>query len=179
MKKRAFAIAFVICLITLFATNEYVKVYANSDTIIATYTTEFGEWDIPRTKNIRLSAQAIDHKIIKSGEIFSFNDIVGDRTAEKGYEESTVFVYDQKVKGIGGGVCQVSTTLYNTALYSNLEIVERHTHKREIYYAPKGRDATVDYPKLDLKIKNNYSFDVKIRAYTSGSKLTVEILKVM
>lgn len=153
------------------------SIYASTD-ILGTYTTRFGVWDEPRTNNIKLATKSIDYKIVKSGETFSFNQTVGDRTIEKGYQESTVFVYDQKAKGVGGGVCQVSTTLYNAALYSDMEIVERHTHKREIYYAPNDRDATVDYKTLDFKFKNNYSFDVQIRAYTYEDKLTVEILKI-
>ncbi len=156
-----------------FVTNSYA-----SQDILGTYTTQFGSWDVPRTNNILLSSKAIDHYVVKAGATFSFNDVVGDRTPERGYEESTVFVYDQKVKGIGGGVCQVSTTLYNSAVYANMEIIERHTHKREIYYAPTGKDATVDFPKLDFRFKNNNNFDVMIRAYTYQDKLTVEIRKV-
>ncbi len=177
MNKKVFIYIFglMMTLTILFSSNQ--EVCAN-DSIIGTYTTQFGVWDKPRTNNILLSAKAIDQYIVKSGETFSFNDVVGDRTAERGYQESTVFVYDQKVKGVGGGVCQVSTTLFNTAVYANMEIIERHTHKREIYYAPAGRDATVDFPKLDFKFKNNNSFDVMIRAYTYQDKLTVEIKKV-
>ncbi len=179
MNRKLLALTLSFCLITISVINYTQKVEVNAQSkILGTYTTEFGLWDKPRTKNILLSAQALDHHIVKSGQTFSFNEIVGDRTADKGYEESTVFVYDQKVKGIGGGVCQVSTTLYNTAVYAKMEIVERHTHKREIYYAPKGRDATVDYPKLDFKFKNNQPYDVQIRAYTTNNKLTVEITKI-
>lgn len=149
-----------------------------SDNIISTYTTEFGSWDKPRTNNIMLATKAIDNTIIKSGGTFSFNDIVGKRTAERGYLESTIFVYDDKVKGIGGGICQVSTTLYNTALYANMDIIERHSHKREIYYAPSGRDATVSYGTLDFKFKNNRPYDILVRAYTTGNKLTIELRQV-
>ncbi len=177
MKRRSVAIFLCMIIFTLSFVN--VSTYANDNTnILGSYTTRFGVWDKPRTKNIQLSTHAIDYKVVKSGETFSFNDVVGDRTAEKGYQESTVFIYDQKTKGIGGGVCQVSTTLYNTAMYAKMEIVERHTHKREIYYAPNGRDATVDFPTLDFKFKNNYPFDVQIRAYTFEDKLTVEIRKI-
>ncbi len=176
MKRRNIAIFLCLLIFTLGFVNTTCT-YANAN-ILGSYTTRFGVWDKPRTKNIQLSANAIDYKIVKSGEVFSFNDVVGDRTAQKGYQESTVFIYDQKTKGIGGGVCQVSTTLYNTAMYAKMEIIERHTHKREIYYAPNGRDATVDYPTLDFKFKNNNAFDVQIRAYTFEDKLTVEIRRV-
>lgn len=146
-----------------------------SENILGTYTTEFGTWDTERANNIALATKAIDNTIIKSGENFSFNNTVGERTTDRGYQESTIFVYDEKVKGIGGGVCQVSTTLYNTALYANMDIVERHTHKRKIYYAPEGRDATVSFGTLDFKFKNNKPFDVLVRAYITGSKLTIEL----
>ncbi len=176
MKKGVkYILSFCIIFSCILVNTSNVHAYSN---IIGTYTTQFGSWDKPRTKNILLSSKAIDYYTVPSGSIFSFNEVVGERTEVRGYEESTVFVYDQKVKGIGGGVCQVSTTLYNSASYAGLEIIERHTHKREIFYAPVGRDATVDYPTLDFKFKNNYPFDVQIRAYTTNDKLTVEILKI-
>ncbi len=179
MNKRITCLLLAVLVFGLSMVDFTTKTYASPNkNILGTYTTEFGEWDRPRTENIKLSAKALDYTIIKSGQTFSFNSIVGDRTAERGYQESTVFVYDQKVKGIGGGVCQVSTTLYNAAVYSKMEIVERHTHKRQIYYAPADKDATVDYPKLDLKFKNNYNFDILVRAYTYQNRLTVELVKI-
>ncbi len=178
MNRKLLALTLSFCLISIAIINYNTEEVRADSKIIGTYTTEFGTWDKPRTKNILLSAYALDYLVVPSGQTFSFNDIVGDRTIDKGYEESTVFVYDQKVKGIGGGVCQVSTTLYNAAVYADMEIVERYTHKREIFYAPKGRDATVDYPKLDFKFKNTKPYDVQIRAYTTNNKLTVEILKI-
>lgn len=179
MNKKIIPLFIIFCLFTFSIITFSNKHYTYADDIVlGTYTTEFGEWDKPRTKNIKICANELDHTIIKSGQTFSFNDTVGDRTTQKGYEESTVFIYDEKVKGVGGGVCQVSTTLFNAAVYGNLEIVERHTHKREIYYAPNSRDATVSYPELDLKIKNNYPFDVELRVYTTGPKLTAEVNKI-
>ncbi len=178
MKKRYVGLFLSMLIFTIsFMNTENTHANDNSN-VLGTYTTRFGVWDKPRTKNIQISAKAIDYHVIKSGETFSFNNVVGDRTIAKGYEESTVFIYDQKTKGVGGGVCQLSTTLYNTAVYANMEIVERHTHKREIYYAPNGKDATVDYPTLDFKFKNNYPYDVLIRAYTVEDRLTVEIRKI-
>ncbi len=179
MNRKLLAVIICFCLVTLSVINYTKRVEIKAESkILGTYTTEFGLWDKPRTKNILLSAKSLDYIIIPSGGTFSFNKIVGDRTIDKGYEESTVFVYDQKVKGVGGGVCQVSTTLYNAVAYANMEILERHTHKREIFYAPKGRDATVDYPTLDFRFKNNKPYDIQIRAYTTNNKLTVEILKI-
>lgn len=178
MSKKILSIAIATVIMSaLFFSNVERIVYANSN-ILGTYTTVFGQWDKNRTNNIMLSASKIDGTILKSGQVFSFNDVVGQRTEDKGYLESTIFVYDEKVKGIGGGVCQVSTTLYNTALYANMDIVERHTHKREVYYVPEGRDATVSYGTLDFKFMNNKPYDVMIRAYTVGDKLTVEIVQI-
>ncbi len=178
MNKKAISIFLSVVLVVITLLNNTTDVYANNKNVIGTYTTEFGEWDVNRTANIKLAVKSLDYAILRSGQTFSFNNVLGDRTSEKGYKESTVFVYDQKVKGIGGGVCQVSTTLYNAAVYANMEIVERHTHKRDVYYAPNDKDATVDYPTLDLKFKNNYNFDVLIRAYTTGPKLTIEVVKI-
>lgn len=113
---------------------------------------------------------------INPGETFSFNDRVGKRTEEKGYREAIIFDgHGNKEKGLGGGVCQVSTTLYNAALNSGLDITERHEHSRDVPYIKDGMDASVSYPDEDLKIKNNFETTVTITATVEDDMLNMKI----
>lgn len=143
--------------------------------LVGKYSTWFDANNIERTENVRLSAQAIDGLILTPGEEFSFNDTVGERTASAGYKEALIIVNDEFVPGLGGGICQVSSTLYNATVYANLEITERHPHSLEITYVPPGQDATVAYPYLDFKFKNNTSGLLLIRSAVYGSTLSFEL----
>lgn len=142
---------------------------------IGVYTTEFTMNDQNRVFNIQRSSNSIDNKVILPGETFSFNNTTGPRSLSAGYKEATVIMNGEFVPGEGGGVCQVSSTLYNTVLNSGITIVERHTHSLPISYVPPGKDATVAYDVLDLKFKNNYSAPVYIKSYVSGNKLTIKL----
>ena len=122
---------------------------------IAEYSTEFNKALKGRTENIKLAAKKLNYHIIPHGQVFSFNEVVGERTKEKGYEEAAVFINNEVVNDIGGGVCQVSSTIYNLALLIDLEIIERTNHSLPVSYVPLGRDATVNYNNIDLKFKNN------------------------
>jgi len=122
---------------------------------VAEYSTKFNKAQKGRTKNIQLAAEQINGLILLPGDVFSFNQVVGERTRDKGYQEAPVFINNQTVSDIGGGVCQVSSTLYNLALLMNLEIIERTNHSLPVSYVPLGRDATVNYGTIDLKFKNN------------------------
>ncbi len=148
------------------------------ETLIATYTTDYGSWDVNRTHNMTLATKEINNKIIKPSETFSFNDVVGERTEERGYKLSTIFVYDDKVQGYGGGICQVSSTLYNAAVEADMEIVERHAHKGEVIYVPENKDATVSYGQLDFKFKNTYNHPIKIVANMKDDVLTTSIYSI-
>lgn len=146
---------------------------------VASYSTPIQINDDNRDKNMEISSQKINGTIIKVGEEFSFNKIVGSPTEEKGYEKAGVFVNGKKVKGYGGGNCQVSTTIYNVALkVKGLEITERHEHGKEVGYVKKGDDATVAYDTLDLKFKNNTENDIKILVEVTESKVTAKIIKI-
>lgn len=140
--------------------------------IIGSFSTPIRDTTPNRLHNISLATDAINGMQLASGETFSFNTVVGERTAEKGYREAIVFIEHEKKPGIGGGVCQISTTLYNAALSAGLEIVEHHTHSVEVDYIEKGKDATVNYPDLDLKIRNNSGKTLRIDLVLSDEDYT-------
>ena len=143
--------------------------------LIGSISSSFSTAKVNRTYNIKVAAKAIDGIMLKPGEIFSFNKVVGPRSQEAGYKMAGVIVNNELVEGLGGGVCQVSSTLYNVALLANLEIVQRTNHSRPITYFPLGRDATVAYDYLDLKFKNNTDKYVLLRAEVQGGQLMVRI----
>lgn len=128
-----------------------------------------------RNTNIQLSCEAINGIKVAPGETFSFNSATGQRTAEKGYKEATAISGGQSVPEVGGGVCQTSSTLFNAVARANLEIVYRSPHAWPSSYVPKGMDATVNWPNLDFKFKNNTEWPVFIVAKYSNKKCTVEI----
>jgi len=107
-----------------------------------------------RVNNIRITAQELSGTVIQPGEEFSFNGTVGKRTTEKGYLVAPIIVQGKKEKGVGGGVCQVSTTLYNAALEAGLTVTEHHEHTKDVSYVEDGQDAAVSYGSADLKILN-------------------------
>jgi Uncharacterized vancomycin resistance protein len=123
--------------------------------LLGDYTTYFDAQDIPRTNNVRLAAAALNNQLIPPGQIFSFNNVVGERTETAGYLPAYVFVDQSVVKGDGGGVCQDSSTLYQVVLQSHLPVEERHTHSLPVSYVPKGQDATVSYGLLDFRFQND------------------------
>lgn len=129
-----------------------------------------------RGKNVARAAELINGKILAPGEVFSFNDTVGDRTTENGFYSAPEYSAGQSVVGIGGGTCQVSTTLYSAVLYADLGISSRTEHMMKVGYAPAGQDATVAYGSIDFKFKNTTDYPVKIVATTGGGKVTVSIL---
>lgn len=115
--------------------------------------------DDERAENLRLAAEAINGYVIEPGATFSFNEVVGDTTAERGYKEAPVLYSSGLGSSDGGGICQVSTALYIAAVKADLEIVERHPHSVPSDYAPIGLDATIVYGSRDLRIKNNKRTD--------------------
>ena len=126
-----------------------MQLIGECDTYLRNHTKE-------RYTNIKLASEAIHGMILAPGQVFSFNDTVGERTPARGYKDAPVDNQGVEDVGIGGGICQVSGTLFNACMRANLEIVERHHHSIPSAYLKKGRDATVDWGKYDLKIKNSY-----------------------
>lgn len=143
---------------------------------LGTCTTSFARSNTNRNTNIQLATKACNGYVIQPGATFSFNTVVGKRTKERGYKEAGVYVNGQTDTGIGGGICQVSSTLFNAALESNMTIVARRAHSLPVSYLPKGRDAAVSWGGPEFKFKNPYSFPVMIGTYyDKNGKLTMSI----
>ncbi len=142
--------------------------------LISAYTTNTTD-NRNRNTNIQLSAAAINGITVLPGEIFSFNGTTGERTAEKGYKEAAAIAGGQSRDEIGGGVCQTSSTLFNAAVRADLEIIERNPHAWPSNYVEKGFDATVNWPGLDFKFRNNTEWPVFIVAAYNKQKVTVNI----
>lgn len=146
------------------------------NTVLASFTTEYDPNNESRTHNIQLASDKINGTLIKPGATFSFNDVVGERTAEAGYDDAPVMIDGKLVPGIGGGICQVSSTIFNTALLSGMNIVERTPHFEPVGYIQAGRDATVAWGYLDFKFKNPYQHSVYILSVMNHGTLTIYII---
>jgi len=129
-----------------------------------------------RVHNVGRAASLVNYALLLPGEPFSFNARVGPATAARGFRPAPVIRGGTMVLEPGGGVCQVSSTLYNAVVDSSLEVLERNPHSRRVYYVPPGRDATVAYPYLDLKFLNSLDHPVLIRMWLSGRRLTAVVL---
>lgn len=145
---------------------------------LATFTTRYDVSDVNRTTNLVIACQKINGKVILAGETFSYNKTLGPRTTAAGYKNGKVYEGGKVVDGIGGGICQISSTLYNTVLMANLEIVERRNHQFVTSYLPAGRDATVVYGMTDFKFKNTRKYPVKIVASAKNGIATVSIFGI-
>ena len=143
--------------------------------LLGTYSTTFDTSNVNRSTNIRLATQKINGTVIMPGETFSYNQVVGKRTAAAGFKSAAMYLNGEVTYGIGGGICQVSSTLYNSVLLANLEIVERYNHGFNPGYVPAGRDATVSWGGPDFKFKNSREYPVKIVANVSGGTISIQI----
>ena len=146
-----------------------------SSGLIAQYSTHFDSTLVNRTENIRLAAKALDGKLLAPGERFSFNESVGERTAKAGYKEALIIVGNNFTPGLGGGVCQVSSNLYNAVILAHLEILERHRHSLPVDYVPPGQDATVSFLILDFRFRNSTDAYLLIRSFVEGNTLTFQL----
>lgn len=144
--------------------------------ILGSFTTYFDGSNTSRAHNIHLASQKIHQTFIPTGGIFSFNQVVGERTPEAGYDDAPVFMGGRLVPGIGGGICQVSSTLFNTALLSGMDIVERDTHFAPVSYIPVGLDATVAWGYIDFQFKNPYAHPIYVIAEEGAGYVTITIL---
>lgn len=142
---------------------------------ISKFSTSYTSSGYARSTNIELAAQKLDGVVIMPGETFSYNQAVGQRTKAAGFKEATAYSNGQVVQEVGGGICQVSSTLYNAVLYANLEIVERTNHGFKPSYVKPGLDATVSWGGPDFKFKNNRNYPVRIKTDTSGKVLKIYI----
>jgi vancomycin resistance protein YoaR len=139
------------------------------------YISYFNSGNKNRSHNIALAAKAINNFVVFPGEIFSFNQVVGKRTKEKGYLIASVIVRGELSEGIGGGICQVSSTLFNAIDGAGLRIVQRYSHSRNVPYVLHGRDATVSWAGPDFLFKNQYNQPILILAYSEGGSMFVKI----
>lgn len=136
--------------------------------LLSTYSTRYSTRDRDRTTNLQLAASKINGTVLMPGETFSYNQVVGERTIAAGYKEAPIYVSGEVVDGLGGGICQITSTLYNAVLYANLEIVERSNHQFVPSYVTASRDATVVYGSIDFKFKNNRDYPIKLVCSVSG-----------
>jgi len=155
--------------------NEVIAEYALFD-LLSTYTTSFNPEQENRNENIRLASESINGLMLKEGAIFSFNEVVGPRTEARGYKQALEIVDGELVEGIGGGICQVTSTLYNAVLTADLEVKDRRNHSRPVSYVDKGRGATVYYDNIDFQFKNSSSQPIVILSQINNNQLTVSIL---
>lgn len=141
------------------------------------FTTKYDISNKDRSTNLELAASKINDTIIPPGEEFSYNKTVGARTISAGYKEAKIYSNGQVVDGIGGGICQISSTLYNSVIFANLDVTERYNHQFLTSYVSQGRDATVVYGVKDFKFKNNRSLPIKIEMNVRNGIVSCSILR--
>ena len=160
--------------------KRYSKKYSEPKTnvaLIAKVTLNSPKSGASRNYNLKKASSKVNGTILKPGETFNWFNIVGAANKANGYKKATVFLNGKSVPGYGGGVCQVSTTIYQASLKCGLKIVERHTHSLPVSYTTKGKDATVSYGSKNLKIKNNKNYSIKLVTYSNGGETTCEIYR--
>ncbi len=168
---------------TTFAENETRKIYTalNKDKsdayayLLAEYTTSYRASDETRTENLKAAAEKVNNIVVPNGQTFSFNQTVGKRTVTAGYQEAKVIQDGEFVDGLGGGVCQVSSTIFEAVLRANVKIVTRTCHSLEISYVPLGGDATVQWNSCDFQFENNIGTDIRLNMRCEGGKLTCSV----
>lgn len=142
---------------------------------LGTFTTRYDASNKNRSNNIVLASSKINGTVILPGETFSYNKTVGKRTITSGFKEAGAYAGGKVIQEVGGGICQVSSTLYNAVLYANLEIVDRSNHYFECSYVDAGRDATVSWGTVDFKFRNNRTYPIKIEAYSKNGVVKISI----
>ncbi|AGB40688.1 putative vancomycin resistance protein [Halobacteroides halobius DSM 5150] len=158
--------------ITPFLTTQDIKKINHE---ISTYTTII-KGSQSRKENIKLATELISNQLVLAGEVFSFNQIVGPRTKKRGFKEGPEIINGQLSTGVGGGICQVSSTLYNAVQSDQFKIIERHSHSKEVGYVPKGEDATVAWDYFDFKFKNKLATPIIIKGKVEANRLKITIL---
>jgi vancomycin resistance protein YoaR len=144
--------------------------------VLGYHITKFPVTDRDRNYNLKLAASKVNGYVMKPGEEWSFNDVVGERSQKQGYKIAHVITAGEMVDGLAGGTCQISTTLFGAAFFAGLDIVKTTNHSRPSTYTPLGFDATVVWPNTDLKLKNPYDFPVALRYVVANGEAKVEVL---
>jgi len=142
---------------------------------LSTFSTRYDATNLTRTTNLQIAVNKINGVVVMPGETFSYNKTLGKRTSEAGYKDAAGYAGGKVVPMLGGGICQISSTLYDAVVYANLEIVERHNHAFTTSYVGAGKDATVVYGSLDFQFKNSRKYPIKIESYIQNGIATVNI----
>lgn len=142
---------------------------------LSSFTTKYNPGKVDRSQNLSTACKKIDSTILMPNDVFSFNKIVGPRNESTGFKNAIIFQNGEEIEGIGGGICQVSTTVFNSALLAGLDIVQRRNHTLKVHYVSPGRDAMVSYGSQDFKFKNSNSNPIVLFASVGGGVLNVEI----
>ncbi|MGL5353810.1 MAG: VanW family protein, partial [Clostridium sp.] len=145
------------------------------DGVIGSHSTSYKDGGDGRVKNMQVAAQTVNGVILMPGDEFSYNELIGDTTPDKGYEKANTYVGNKIVPDYGGGICQVSTTLYRAVMRANMRSTERANHSLTVSYSEPGLDATVAYGVIDYKFKNPYDFPVYISGYVGGGTVGFSI----
>ena len=156
------------------------KVSNKSEELLAQFSTKIYSTDSARQNNLEITSKKLNGTVVKPNETFSFTKTVGPSTAAKGYEEADIYDSNgNKIKGYGGGNCQISSTLYNAVeKVSSLKVVEKHEHSNTVPYVKEGHDAAVAYGSVDFKFKNTNNFSIKILVETSKKYVVVKLMKI-
>lgn len=147
---------------------------------LAEFSTKLPKDTKARDDNIKLACDTLNNTIVESGKTFSLWDVLGCPTKEKGYQKAKTFTSDGEVKqSYGGGICQISTTLYNVVLkVDELKIKERHEHSRDVPYIEDGKDAAVSFDTADFKFENTFEYDIKIEAKVEDNKVKIVLIRI-
>lgn len=172
---RGAGIALLVCALALVAGSVAAARWIAAEHVLAAFTTDLANRSDAQRANIVTALARIDGGIVMPGASFSFNQTVGRRCLEEGYERAPGYVDNRVADTTGGGICQLSSTVYNAALLAGLRIDERAPHARRVRSVGLGRDATVVYGRCDLRFTNPYMFPVKLRARAVGERLVVEV----
>ena len=149
------------------------------ETLLSEYSTKIYSKDPERQNNVKITCSTLNGTTVENGDTFSFTSTVGKATSSKGYKKADVFKDGEKVQALGGGNCQVSSTLYNAVLKTEgLKVTERHEHSNSVPYVPKGKDAAVAYGSYDFKFINNTDSKIKIESSCDKKNVYIKILKI-
>lgn len=161
-------------------TNEKSKTKTSSYKTISKFSTKLPHDTKSRYSNINLACKTLDGTVVKSNETFSLWNTLGCPTKQKGYRKAKAFTNTGKIRySYGGGICQVSTTIYNALLKADgIKILERHEHSRDVVYIKDGKDAAVSYKSADLRFKNNLDYDIRLKASVKNNKIVIKLEKV-
>lgn len=160
-------------------TSNYHIQSINEEKEISSFSTTIKDKEQGRLTNINLTCSTLNNTIVEAGSTFSFNEVVGKPTLERGYQEASIIIDHKTQRGIGGGNCQVSSTLYNAVLaIPSLVVTERHEHGKDVTYVPDGKDAAVSFGSIDFKFRNESGKNIRIEALTDNQTITIKLIQL-